>query len=162
MQLSATSSMVLAITGLALIGCEGANREVENQLMSIEFEFDNELRLDRTSLEPVWIWNRMEEFGDYSVQIPVGEHPLIEKSSSALIARGFQGGGYSWEAMVRASIASSGTNPDLGIDWDSESATMVTYMSDLGIALMVAQHAQKILTDEKHRDEMIIAAEDME
>ena len=130
--------------------------------MNTNFVFDEVMGVDRKTFEPVWVWNRVEEFGDYSVQIPVGEHQIIEENSNYLINRGYQYGGYSWEAMVRASISADGGNPDENIDWDSENATMVTYTKDEQTAALIASHAQKILTDPKHRDAMLAAAKDME
>ena len=152
---------VLSFLFSVVVASCAPEQNIESE-MKVEFEFDNELGVDRQTYEPVWVWDRTKEFGDYSVQIPVGEHPIIEASSAHLMELGLQGGGYTWEAMVRASIENTGQDPDRQIEWDSESATMVTYMEQQELAVLVAAHAQKILTDQKHRDAMIVAAKDMD
>ena len=125
--------------------------------------FDADLGVDRTTYEPVWIWNRYNEFEDYSVQIPVGQHHRIEKSSNKLLELGFQGGGYSWEALTRASLAEAGIDPNDIAEWDSESATMVTYVATEQNAALIAKHAQLALsTDEKLNKLIALTGDNME
>jgi hypothetical protein len=114
------------------VGLKG-NSGTKNTLMT----YDDVLGVDKTTYEPVWIWNRIEEFGDYSAQIPVGEHQMISKSSNILIDRGFQG--------------------------DSEAATMVTYVATEQNAVLIAKHAQLAISTDKTLSRLIaLAGDDME
>ncbi|MEZ5953093.1 MAG: hypothetical protein R3C13_02190 [Hyphomonas sp.] len=130
--------------------------------MEVTFNFDDEFGVDRSTFSPVIVWNRVAESGDYSVQIAAGVDPLIDQSSERLQSQGFQGGGYSWQAMLRQSLRDDGRNPDDGIKWDSEGDVMVTYMKSPELAALVAQHAQSFLTDEDRETVLSSTAKGME
>lgn len=163
MQLRLRTALVGAMC-LTTVSCgDGATLNDSGVAENILLTFDADLGVDRTTFEPVLIWNRVDEFGDYSVQIPVGDHDTIEKSSSTLMKLGFQGGGYSWEALTRASLEEAGVDPDDIAEWGSESATMVAYVATEQNAALIAKHAQLALfTDETLNRLVALAGDDME
>ena len=115
---------------------------------------------------PVMIWYLKKHdvfdmrdmvIGDCEIDSGFGEHSLtfmeLDKHSDTLEALGYQGSGYTWEAMVKAILKSKNIVDD-NIDFDSESDMFAAYSDSKQTLVVVAQIIDQLASD---RDLMVKA-----
>jgi len=120
----------------------------------------------------VWYFKKHNVFdiqelviGDCEIDSGFGTHSLtfmeLDKHSDTLEELGYQGSGYTWEAMVRAVLKSKNID-DGNIDFDPESDMFAAYSESKEALVVVAHIIDQLSTDRTFMSQALTNAEDAE